>query len=49
MSRWIVDYEDKSGDLSHVWVEASSKSEAEDYVRSEYWDIAEIIDIYKQR
>lgn len=47
MSKWIVTYEDKSGDLSHVRVNANNRSDAEDEVRSEYWNVAEIIDIYK--
>jgi len=49
MSKWIVTYEDKSGDLSHVWVNANSKRDAEEEVKCEYWDIAEIIDIYKDK
>jgi hypothetical protein len=27
--KFYVDYEDKEGDLCHVWVNASSKQEAE--------------------
>lgn len=47
MAKYHVDYTDKSGDLSHVWVEANSVEEAEDAARSEYWDIEETIQIYK--
>lgn len=44
---YYVDYMDKSGDLSHVWVDADSKEDAEAQARSEYWDIDEIISIHK--
>ncbi len=33
-------------DCCTVWTEANSKQEAIDDVRSEYWDIEEIIDCY---
>ena len=46
MAKFHIDYTDKSGDLSHVWVEAGSPEEAEDIAREEYWDIEEIIQIY---
>ncbi len=45
--KYYIDYTDKSGDLCHVWVYAQSESEAEYKVRSEYWDIREIIQIRK--
>lgn len=47
MARYYVDYMDKSDDLCHVWVEADSKEEARSEVESEYWDIKEILDIWK--
>lgn len=43
MSRWIVCYEDKSGDTCRVWTEADNKNDAVRYVKSEYWDIKSII------
>lgn len=46
MKRYIVYYHDNSGDLSHVWTEASSKEEAIQNVKSEYWDCKEIVDVY---
>lgn len=46
-TRWYCDYEDKHGDLCHVWCEADSKEEARSYFMSEYWDIKEIISIHK--
>lgn len=46
-TRWYCDYEDKHGDLCHVWCEADSKEEARSYFLSEYWDIKEIISIHK--
>lgn len=49
MKTYYIDYYDKSGDLCHIWVNASNKAEAESEARSEYWDIAEIIDIREGR
>lgn len=43
--KYYIDYLDKSGDLSHVWVNANSESEAENEARSEYWDIDEILQV----
>ena len=45
--RYYVDYMDKEGDLSHVWVNADSKQDAESKVKREYWDIDEIISIHR--
>lgn len=45
--KFYVDYEDKEGDLCHVWVNASSKQEAEGQAKREYWDIENIISIHK--
>ena len=47
--KYFIDYLDKSGDLSHVWVNANSESEAENAARSEWWDIHEIIQIRPER
>lgn len=47
MAKYYVDYTDRSGDLCHIWVEASSKSDAESEARQEYWDIDEIISVRK--
>lgn len=46
MKKYYIDYMDKSGDLCHVWVNADSKQDAENQVRSEYWDIDHIISIH---
>ena len=46
MKKYYIDYMDKSGDLCHVWVNADSKQDAENQVRSEYWDIDYIINIH---
>lgn len=43
MKKYIIKYEDKSGDLSSVWVTASSKEDAKAKAKREYWDIEEII------
>ena len=43
MKRWIICYEDKHGDTSKVWASAETKEGAIDYIKSEYWDINEII------
>lgn len=45
--KFYVDYEDKEGDLCHVWVNADSKKDAEAQVKRKYWDIDEIISIHK--
>lgn len=47
LSTWYVDYEDKSGDLCHIWVEATSKEDARSAALDEYWDIKEITQIRK--
>lgn len=43
MKKWIVCYEDKYGDTSRVWTSAETEDDAIDYVKSEYWDIENII------
>lgn len=45
--KYYVDYMDKGRDLCHVWVDADSKQDAISQVRSEYWDIDEIISVHK--
>jgi type II secretory pathway component PulF len=45
--KFNIDYIDKSGDLSHVWVEANNKEDAIMEAKSEYWDIKEIIQVCK--
>lgn len=44
--KYYVDYEDKHGDLSHVWVDADSSCEAESEVRREYWDCERIVSVH---
>ena len=44
-SRWYIDYEDKSGDLCHIWVEAYDEQDAIENAKHEYWDIANIISV----
>ena len=48
MDKYIVKYTDKSGDLSTVWVAADSKDDAKNQVRSEYWDVQDIVMAYKE-
>ena len=43
MKKWIICYADKSGDTSKVWTEANTKEDAIRDVKSEYWDIKEIV------
>jgi hypothetical protein len=43
LKTYYIDYIDNEDDLCHVWVEASSKKEAEREAKSEYWDIDEIV------
>ncbi|MBO7617312.1 MAG: hypothetical protein J6T22_09360 [Bacteroidales bacterium] len=45
MKKYYIDYRDKGGELCHVWCEADSPEDAERFVRSEYWDVDEIINI----
>lgn len=47
MYTYYIDYNDKSGDLCHIWVEADNKEEAIQQAKSEYWDIDEIIQVRK--
>ena len=47
MKKYYIDYMDKEGDLSHVWVNADSKQDAEAKAKREYWNIDEIISIHK--
>ena len=44
-SRWYIDYEDRSGDLCHIWVKAYDKQDAIEAAKVEYWDIANIISV----
>ena len=44
-SRWYIDYEDKSGDLCHIWVEAYDRQDAIENAKHDYWDIANIISV----
>lgn len=46
-SFWYVDYEDKSGDLCHVWIKAYNEQGAIEKAKREYWNIAEIINVRK--
>lgn len=39
----------QDNDCCTVWTEASSKQEAIDYVKSEYWDVKEIIEVSTRR
>lgn len=41
--RYYVTYTTKDGDIDTVWVEASSKKDAEIQAKQEYWDIDSII------
>ena len=47
-SRWYIDYEDKSGDLCHIWVKAYDRQDAIENAKHEYWDIANIISVKKE-
>ena len=44
-SRWYIDYEDRSGDLCHIWVKAYDKQDAIEAARLKYWDISNIISV----
>lgn len=45
VSRWYIDYEDKSGDLCHIWIEAYDRQDAIERAKCEYWDIVNIISV----
>ena len=47
-SRWYIDYEDRSGDLCHIWVEAYDRQDAIENAKHEYWDIVNIISVKKE-
>ena len=47
-SRWYIDYEDKSGDLCHIWVEAYDEQDAIENAKHEYWDIVNITSVKKE-
>ena len=47
MDKYVVKYTDKSGDLSSVWVYASSKEEAKQNAENEYWDVNDIVMVTK--
>ena len=43
MKKWIICYEDKHGDTSKVWTSAETEEDAIADVKSEYWNIENII------
>lgn len=45
MKRFYIDYTDKSGDLSHIWVMANTAQEAKEKAYEDHWDIEEIIQV----
>lgn len=48
-TEWYCDYISKmDDDVAHAWCEADSKESARSYFLSEYWDIKEIINIYRK-
>lgn len=47
MKKFYIDYIDKSDDICHVWTNARDAQEALSSVKSEYWDIKEIVQIYE--
>ena len=50
MKSFYVDYISSTDhDICHVWCEAESKEQARSYVKSEYWDIEEIISVREGR
>lgn len=46
---WYCDYiSSTEDDVAHAWCEADSREEARAYFLSEYWDIKEIVNIYRR-
>lgn len=48
MKKYIIKYIDNDGDCCSVWTTANSKEEAIREIKSEYWDIKEIVYITQQ-
>ena len=47
---YYIDYiSSTDNDVCHVWTEANSKEQAIDNIKSEYWDIKEIIEVTTRR
>lgn len=44
MKKWKVTYRDTDGDITSVWCEATSKNDAIEYIKEEYWDIESIVE-----
>ena len=50
MKTYYIDYISSTDhDVCHVWCEAESKEQARSYVKSEYWDVEEIISVREGR
>lgn len=47
MKKYYVSYLDKGDDYSTVWTMASSKQEAIENVKDEYWDVKQVVDCYE--
>ena len=47
--KYYIDYLTSDGDLNHIWVDATSKDNAEEVARQEYQDIDQIIDVRKAK
>lgn len=49
-STYYIDYRStEDEDICHVWCEATSVEEAKDYIKHEYWDVKEIINVRIKR
>lgn len=50
MKAWTVDYISKNdNDVAHAWCYAETKEEAERYIRGEFWDIKEVIQVRENK
>ena len=47
--KYYIDYLTSDGDLNHISIDATSKDNAEELARQEYWDIDQIIDVRKAK
>lgn len=49
MNRYTIYYEDKDGDLTHVWVWAVDSEDAISKVKQEYWDVERIVSVDRMK
>lgn len=48
MKKWYITYKSSDGDIARIWLTASSKNQAIQEAKREYWDIKEIIECWSE-